>query len=200
MNRGTDPEALLDAIPLDRVAYVHVAGGAEHAADPGVYHDTHTDPVPPAVLALLERLRERLDVAPAVMLERDGRYPPAATLHAELDAIAAAAACRQRPRGAARSRRRRTPGAAPPGAMTPPPRRVLRRPDFCIRARRYPARVLRFGHDFCIVHARPDPAADLAARQAELVAALVAGAPDPAGLRPRPARRRPARPAAQAGG
>jgi hypothetical protein len=31
-------------------------------------------------------------------------------------------------------------------------------------------------------HARPDPAAELAARQAELVAALVAGAPDPAGF------------------
>jgi uncharacterized protein (UPF0276 family) len=92
VNRGTDPEALLDAIPLDRVAYVHVAGGAEHPADPGVYHDTHTDPVPSAVLALLERLCERLDDAPAVMLERDGRYPPAAQLHAELDAIAAAAA------------------------------------------------------------------------------------------------------------
>jgi uncharacterized protein (UPF0276 family) len=92
VNRGTDPEALLDAIPLERVAYVHVAGGAEHAADPGVYHDTHTDPVPPEVLALLRRLCERLDVSPAVMLERDGRYPPAATLRAELDAIAAAAA------------------------------------------------------------------------------------------------------------
>ena len=47
---------------------------------------------PARVLTLLERLRERLDVAPAVMLERDGRYPPAAALHAELDAIAAAAA------------------------------------------------------------------------------------------------------------
>jgi hypothetical protein len=35
---------------------------------------------------------ERLDAAPAVMLERDGHYPPAATLRAELDAIAAAAA------------------------------------------------------------------------------------------------------------
>jgi uncharacterized protein len=92
VNRGTDPEALFDAIPLERVAYVHVAGGAEHAADPGVYHDTHADPVPPAVLTLLERLSERLDDAPAVMLERDGRYPPAAALHAELDAIAIAAA------------------------------------------------------------------------------------------------------------
>jgi hypothetical protein len=117
VNRGTDPEALLDAIPLDRVAYVHVAGGAEHAADPGVYHDTHTDPVPPAVLALLERLRERLDVAPAVMLERDGRYPPAATLRAELDAIAAAAALPSAtPAGAAP-----LPGAAAlPGAPALP--------------------------------------------------------------------------------
>jgi uncharacterized protein (UPF0276 family) len=92
VNRCTDPEALLDAIPLERVAYVHVAGGAEHPADPGVYHDTHTDPVPDAVLTLLERLCDRLASAPAVMLERDGRYPPAAKLHAELDAIAAAAA------------------------------------------------------------------------------------------------------------
>ncbi len=85
-------QAELDVpLALERVAYVHVAGGAEHAADPGVYHDTHTDPVPPAVLTLLERVRERLDVAPAVMLERDGRYPPAAVLDAELDAIATAA-------------------------------------------------------------------------------------------------------------
>jgi uncharacterized protein (UPF0276 family) len=44
------------------------------------------------VLTLLERLCERLAAPPAVMLERDGRYPPAAQLHAELDAIAAAAA------------------------------------------------------------------------------------------------------------
>jgi uncharacterized protein len=92
VNRGTDPEALLDEIPLERVAYVHVAGGAEHLADPGAYHDTHTDPVPDGVLALLQRLCDRLATAPAVMLERDGRFPPAAQLHAELDAIAAAAA------------------------------------------------------------------------------------------------------------
>ena len=92
---------------------MHVAGGAEHAADPGVYHDTHTDPVPPAVLTLLERLRERLDVAPAVMLERDGRYPPAATLHAELDAIAAAAAL---PSPARRRRAMTRRAARPPHA------------------------------------------------------------------------------------
>jgi uncharacterized protein (UPF0276 family) len=85
-NRGTDPLALLDALPLDRVAYVHVAGGAEHD---GLYHDTHTDAVPPEVLDLVAELCGR-HRPPALMLERDGRYPPAEQLRAELDAIAAA--------------------------------------------------------------------------------------------------------------
>ncbi|HYN92813.1 MAG TPA: DUF692 domain-containing protein [Pilimelia sp.] len=86
-NRGADPTALLDRLPLDRVAYVHVAGGAEGE---GLYHDTHTDPVPPAVLDLVAELAARRR-PPALLLERDGAYPPAAELRAELDAIAAAA-------------------------------------------------------------------------------------------------------------
>jgi uncharacterized protein (UPF0276 family) len=86
VNRGTDPAALLDRIPLERIAYVHVAGGAERD---GLYHDTHTDPVPRPVLDLLAALCAR-HRPPAVMLERDGAYPPAADLQAELDAIAAA--------------------------------------------------------------------------------------------------------------
>jgi uncharacterized protein len=86
-NRGTDPLTLLDSLPLDRVAYVHVAGGAEHG---GLYHDTHTSPVPRPVLDLVTELclRHR---PPALMLERDGDYPPAAELTAELNAIADAA-------------------------------------------------------------------------------------------------------------
>jgi len=86
-NRGTDPLELLDRLPLDRVAYVHVAGGAEHD---GIYHDTHTDAVPPPVLELVTALCER-HRPPALMLERDGDYPPAAALREELDAIARAA-------------------------------------------------------------------------------------------------------------
>jgi hypothetical protein len=85
-NRGSDPLDLLDRLPLDRVAYVHVAGGAEHQ---GLYHDTHTDAVPQPVLDLVTALCER-HRPPALMLERDGDYPPAADLRAELDAIAAA--------------------------------------------------------------------------------------------------------------
>jgi uncharacterized protein (UPF0276 family) len=86
-NRGEDPLALLDRLPLERVAYVHVAGGAE---DGGLYHDTHTDAVPTEVLDLVTALCERRQ-PPALMLERDGDYPAADTLRDELDAIAAAA-------------------------------------------------------------------------------------------------------------
>jgi uncharacterized protein (UPF0276 family) len=86
VNRGEEPTALLDAIPLERVAYVHVAGGEEHD---GIYHDTHTDATPPEVLDLVGELCER-HRPPALILERDGHYPPAAELSAELDAIAAA--------------------------------------------------------------------------------------------------------------
>jgi uncharacterized protein len=86
-NRGQDPHALLDRLPLERIGYVHVAGGAEHA---GLYHDTHTDPVPTAVLDLVTDLCSRRR-PPALLLERDGHYPPAAQLRAELDALAVAA-------------------------------------------------------------------------------------------------------------
>lgn len=86
-NRGEDAAALLDRLPLERVAYCHVAGGAERG---GRYHDTHTAPVPRAVLDLVGELCARRR-PPGLLLERDGRYPPAAELRAELDAIAAAA-------------------------------------------------------------------------------------------------------------
>jgi uncharacterized protein len=86
-NRGEDPIDLVERLPLDRVAYVHVAGGADHD---GLYHDTHTDAIPPEVLDLLTAVCER-HPPPAVMLERDGHYPAAAALSAELDAIADAA-------------------------------------------------------------------------------------------------------------
>jgi uncharacterized protein len=87
-NFGTDPAAFLDALPLERVAYVHVAGGTE---DSGLYHDTHAHPVAAAVLDLLAELCAR-HRPPGVMLERDDRFPPEAELAAELDAIAAVVA------------------------------------------------------------------------------------------------------------
>lgn len=43
-NHGGDPEAFIDSLPLERLGYVHVAGGVLRE-DP--YHDTHADPVTP---------------------------------------------------------------------------------------------------------------------------------------------------------
>ncbi|MTD12959.1 DUF692 family protein [Nakamurella sp. YIM 132087] len=89
INRGQDPVAELTAFPLDRIAYVHVAGGSATPQE-GVYHDTHTDPVPAEVLDLVAELCRR-STPPGLLLERDGDYPPAAALAHELDAIADAA-------------------------------------------------------------------------------------------------------------
>ena len=50
-NHGWDPLEYLDRLPLERLAYVHVAGGVERG---GLYHDSHAHPVPAEVLGLLE--------------------------------------------------------------------------------------------------------------------------------------------------
>ncbi|MGO4463413.1 DUF692 family multinuclear iron-containing protein [Streptomyces sp. M-16] len=80
VNRGEDPAGVLDGIPLEALAYVHVAGGVERD---GVWHDTHAHPVPPVVLDVLAALRERVD-PPGVLLERDDDFPAEAELAAEL--------------------------------------------------------------------------------------------------------------------
>lgn len=85
-NRQRDPLTELQRLPAERIAYCHIAGGHEKG---GRYHDTHSHPVPAEVLSLVAEFTAAHQVP--VMLERDGDYPPAAELHAELNAIAAAA-------------------------------------------------------------------------------------------------------------
>ncbi|GIH07236.1 hypothetical protein Rhe02_53030 [Rhizocola hellebori] len=87
VNRDIDPLSALERLPLDRVAYAHVAGGSRHD---GLYHDTHTDPVPVDVLEMIAELRDTGRRPPAFLLERDGHYPAAIQLRSELDAIAEA--------------------------------------------------------------------------------------------------------------
>lgn len=87
-NLGSDPRAVLDELPLDRIAYVHMGGGVERD---GVYHDTHAHPVPAGALELLEELCSRVDI-PGVMLERDDDFPTEGEFHAEIDAIKSAVA------------------------------------------------------------------------------------------------------------
>jgi uncharacterized protein (UPF0276 family) len=83
VNHGLDPATVLDAVPPESLAYVHVAGG--RLVD-GLWHDTHAHPVPPEVLDLLAELCARV-APPGVLLERDAAYPAAAELAAELDAV-----------------------------------------------------------------------------------------------------------------
>lgn len=85
VNRGEDPATALDELPVEAIAYVHVAGGIEKD---GVWHDTHAHPVTRSVLDVLAELRSRID-PPGVLLERDDDFPPAAELAGELAAIRA---------------------------------------------------------------------------------------------------------------
>ncbi|MEU9759767.1 DUF692 domain-containing protein [Streptomyces sp. NPDC047985] len=85
VNRGEDPVAALDELPVEAIAYVHVAGGVEKD---GVWHDTHAHPVTRPVLDVLAELRSRVD-PPGVLLERDDDFPPAQELAAELAALRA---------------------------------------------------------------------------------------------------------------
>ncbi|MBW5425789.1 DUF692 family protein [Streptomyces sp. BG9H] len=85
VNRGEDPAKALDELPVEAIAYVHVAGGFERA---GVWHDSHAHPVPEPVLAILADLASRV-TPPGVLLERDENFPEPAELERELDTIRA---------------------------------------------------------------------------------------------------------------
>lgn len=83
VNRGEDPSKALDELPVEAIAYVHVAGGFERD---GVWHDSHAHPVPEPVLAVLSDLAARVS-PPGVLLERDENFPAPKELERELDAI-----------------------------------------------------------------------------------------------------------------
>ncbi|MEU1850748.1 DUF692 domain-containing protein [Streptomyces sp. NPDC019990] len=83
VNRGEDPAKALAELPLEAIAYVHVAGGFERD---GVWHDSHAHPVPPSVLDILTDLASRVS-PPGVLLERDENFPGPSELEGELGAI-----------------------------------------------------------------------------------------------------------------
>ncbi|MER5472456.1 DUF692 domain-containing protein [Streptomyces sp. NPDC002685] len=83
VNRGEDPAKALAELPVEAIAYVHVAGGFERD---GVWHDSHAHPVPRPVLDILADLASRV-TPPGVLLERDENFPEPAELERELTAI-----------------------------------------------------------------------------------------------------------------
>ncbi|MEU3042665.1 DUF692 domain-containing protein [Streptomyces diastaticus] len=118
VNLGEDPSAALDALPLEALAYVHVAGGFERD---GVWHDSHAHPVPEPVLAVLAELASRVR-PPGVLLERDERFPSAAELAAEVARIRRTVASAGRTPVLVGARPAAGPGAGPtgPGAAKVP--------------------------------------------------------------------------------
>ena len=81
INHAYDADAFLDALPGDRIAYIHVAGHYDEAPDLKV--DTHGAPVIDPVWRLLERAYARFGVRPT-LIERDFNFPPLAELVAEV--------------------------------------------------------------------------------------------------------------------
>ncbi|QJT04763.1 DUF692 domain-containing protein [Streptomyces asoensis] len=99
VNRGEDPAKALAELPLEAVAYVHVAGGFERD---GVWHDSHAHPVPRPVLDILTDLASRVS-PPGVLLERDENFPEPAELERELGTINSAVEAGEREGALARA-------------------------------------------------------------------------------------------------
>ncbi len=120
VNHGGDLDAALDRLPLDRVAYLHVAGGARVAR---LYRDTHAHPLPPSVLDALAAVLARTGPRP-VLLERDAHFDREA-IDAELAAIARVIAAAPAPapaqdRDALAAQQRALVAALVGGAADPP--------------------------------------------------------------------------------
>jgi uncharacterized protein (UPF0276 family) len=86
LNFGHDPRAML-ALPLDRVRFIHIAGGVliplrrDGGADaPKRLLDDHLHDVPDDVYSLLEEVARRAPQPLTVILERDGDYPDFSSL------------------------------------------------------------------------------------------------------------------------
>jgi uncharacterized protein (UPF0276 family) len=82
INHGFDPHAFINAIPVERVQQIHLAGHENH----GDYLiDPHDQPVPDPVWDLYAAAIRRFGKV-STMIERDANIPPLAELEGELTA------------------------------------------------------------------------------------------------------------------
>lgn len=84
VNHGYDAHAFLDALPPERVAYLHIAG--HRREEPDLIIDTHGAPVIDPVWELLDHAYRCFGPLPTV-LERDTEIPPLPEMLAEVAAI-----------------------------------------------------------------------------------------------------------------
>lgn len=108
-NHGLDPYAILEALPLDRVVHLHVAGGERLERFDDLVIDTHGTDVGPEVVDLMTWVVERTGPLP-VVYERDHDIPSLAELGRQVGALQVAydaAVARHRRRVEERIRRPR---------------------------------------------------------------------------------------------
>lgn len=84
VNHGYEPRGFIDAVPLDRIVYVHIAGHFVQAED--LLVDTHGAGIVDPVWRLLDHFYARSGVLPT-LLERDFNIPPLPELLAEVESI-----------------------------------------------------------------------------------------------------------------
>jgi uncharacterized protein (UPF0276 family) len=84
VNMNYDPYEFLDAIPLERVVQLHLAGGYHFQS---VLLDTHSHPIPSEVLELLKYAVPRMPNLKGLIIERDQNYPHIDELLDELGQI-----------------------------------------------------------------------------------------------------------------
>lgn len=84
INHNSNARALIQAIPAERVRYLHIAGHDDE--DPSLLIDTHGDDVTKAVWELLQFTYDTIGVRPT-LLERDFNIPALDTLLNEVNYI-----------------------------------------------------------------------------------------------------------------
>lgn len=80
VNFGFDTQSYLDAMPLDRIMHIHVAG---HKVMEDFLLDTHGEDIIDPVWDILAQVAERTEL-PCVIVERDNNLPPMETQLAEV--------------------------------------------------------------------------------------------------------------------
>jgi uncharacterized protein (UPF0276 family) len=84
VNHGYDAGAFLDALPGERIAYIHIAG--HYVEAPDLLVDTHGAAIIDPVWQLLARAYRNFGVRPT-LVERDFNFPPLAELIGEVQTI-----------------------------------------------------------------------------------------------------------------